>query len=146
VVFWSARCSWRYAVWFSSCVLNHLALFILDICCVEFWKSLLLLELRMRVFKVFLQSWNISCFFLVFSLQIRIGDTYNPFYFKKYSEFFFVWFISFSCPPAIQSRVEPFSEIACLVWMVSVLSICDFVLFKHWMLLEVTTHLLMVKT
>lgn len=63
MVFWSARCSWRYAVWFSSCVLNHLALFILDICCVEFWKSLLLLELRMRVFEVFLQSWNISCFF-----------------------------------------------------------------------------------
>ena len=54
-------------------------------------------------------------FFLVFSLQTRIGDTYNPFYFKKHSDFFLVWFISFSCPPAIQSRVEPFSEIACLV-------------------------------
>jgi len=62
-VVWSAHCSWRYAVSFSSWVLNHLALFILDICRVEFWKSLLLLELRMRVFEVFLQSWNISCFF-----------------------------------------------------------------------------------
>ena len=99
-VVWSAHCSWRYAVSFSSWVLNHLALFILDICCVEFWKSLLLLELRMRVFEVFLQSWNISSFVSVFSpykfgLAIRI----TPSILGEHSDFFLVWFIYFLARP-----------------------------------------------
>jgi len=68
-----------------------------------------------------------------FGLAIRI----TPSILGEHSDFF--WFGLFIFLPARDSKqsrtVLLSSEIACLV---SVLSICDFVLFKHWMLLEHT--------
>jgi hypothetical protein len=95
---WSVHCSWRYAVWFSSCVLKSSCAF---------------------------HTWHLWCGIMEIVVAARAANAclwgfptkleYFMFFFWKTEWLFFCLVNFFSCPPAIQSRVEPFSEIACLL-------------------------------
>jgi len=76
-------------------------------------------------------------FLFFFSYKFGLAIRITPSILGKHSDFFlFGLFIFLPARDSKQSRtVLLSSEIACLA---SVLSIFDFVLFKHWMLLEHT--------